>query len=54
MEKATREEKKKRCRDTKALTPINDMLGHKYLQYKRSRSRMAEYAPAKASDEEHG
>jgi hypothetical protein len=35
---------RKRCvrktKDPKAFTPINDMLSHKYLQYKRSRSRM--------------
>ncbi len=28
------------CKDAKALTPINYMLRHMYLQYTRSRSRM--------------
>ena len=29
-----------KTKDAKALTPINNILRHKYLQYKRSRSRM--------------
>jgi hypothetical protein len=48
MEKATREKKKRGfdvkidglTKDAKSLTPINDMLTHKYLQYKRNRSRI--------------